>query len=306
LLASPSDARPKIKQVEEAILAWNAMNADAWSIVFRPVRWERDIIPAWGAEAQDCINRELVDNADGMVALFWHRLGAPTSTHVSGTVEEIERFAATGKRPAVYVCKEPLPAEVDATQLGALRDYEVQMRTRGLVFPFAKPDELQKLCFHYLTALAPNVMQQHQRSPQADALHGAWNDVGHFHTLDAALRQMVYLRRQIEVLYDRISRLSEAELEAAPTLGGTDWERAMMLFEEVVMRLPERTHLLCRSMAVEISELRAALLRPLLQGGPNLRAAQEFLVPAMVDLMLGIEDIVRETLADLQAERASA
>lgn len=303
LLASPSDVRPFVRRVEEAIATWNALNADTWAIVFRPLRWERDVVPAWGAAPQDCINRELVDAADGLIALFWHRIGAPTEKHISGTVEEIERFAAAGKRPAVYLNKEPFPADVDVGQLKALREYEESARPRGLMFPFANAEELQNLCVHYLTALAPAILAQHKSQPQAGELHGGWDDVGDVHTLRDALHQMVYLRRQIDILLDRLTALQAHELEAAPALNGTDWERAMVLFEESVMRLPENAHLQCRRLVAEMGVIRASLMRPLLQGGPNLRAARDYFLPMLVDQMLGIEDVVREEIATVGGRR---
>lgn len=282
------------------------MNADVWSVVFRPLRWERDVVPAWGAGPQDCINRELVDAADGLIALFWHRIGAPTERHTSGTVEEIERFAAAGKRPAVYLNREPVPADVDLSQLKALREYEESARPRGLMFGFESREELQRLCLHYLTALAQDIVAQHRTHHQPDRLHGGWDDVGDMHSLRDALHQMVYMRRQIEILFDRLKPLQGQELEAAPALNGTDWERAMILFEESAMRLPETAHLGCRSILADMSALRAALMRPLLQGGPNLRSTREFFLPTLIDQMLGIEDIVREEIAALGARGAAA
>lgn len=306
LLASPSDVRPLLKSVEEAIATWNAINADTWSLVFRPIRWERDVVPAWGGEPQECINRELVDAADGLIALFWHRVGAPTEKHISGTVEEIERFAARGKRPAVYINKEPLPSDVDVSQLAALREYESSARPRGLIFSFADPEELHRLCTHYLTALAPILVAQHRSEADAQGIYGGWNDIGDAHTLRDALKQMVYLRRQLDILLDRLSALHPQELEAAAAFGGTDWERAMILFEEAAMHLPESAHLQCRRMLAEMGVLRAALMKPLLQGGPNLRAARDHLLPALVDYMLGIEDVVREEIAQLGAQATQA
>lgn len=297
LLASPSDVRTRLAEVEEAIHAWNALNSDAYSIVFRPIKWEMDAVPAWGVGAQDCINHELVDNADGLIALFWHRLGEPTREHASGTVEEIERFASRGKRPAIYVSNEPVPKSVDVSQLHAFRNFEHSARERGFVRTFAHQIELRQLCLHYLTALAPVVLREHQGAVRPDQMHGSWNDIGDAFALGEALRQMVYSRRQLEVLLERVVRMDASMQSAGLSLSGTEWERVLTAFEEAVMRLPETTHSVCRSMLVEVVDLRSALSRPLLVGGPNLLAARDHLLPALVDYMLGIEDLVREALA---------
>jgi hypothetical protein len=61
-----------------------------------PRRWELDAIPNAEGHPQDWINRELIDNADILIAVFQARIGSPTKGSISATVEEIQRFIKSG------------------------------------------------------------------------------------------------------------------------------------------------------------------------------------------------------------------
>lgn len=78
LIASPGDTADARDAVEHTILGWNRDRSQRERVVLLPVRWETDSIPEMGSDGQSIINRQLVDSADAVVALFHSRLGAPT------------------------------------------------------------------------------------------------------------------------------------------------------------------------------------------------------------------------------------
>src|SRR5437773_1105640 len=73
----------------EEINAWNEMYSADLNIMLLPVSWETHMAPQLGGRPQEMINKELVDNCDALVGMFWARLGSPTGAEDSGTVEEI-------------------------------------------------------------------------------------------------------------------------------------------------------------------------------------------------------------------------
>jgi hypothetical protein len=107
LIASPGDTVNERRVLREAIEDWNSLNGDQ-GVFLQPVMWERDATPELGDRPQGVINRQLVDNADMLIGIFWTRLGTPTSEADSGTVEEIERVAAAGKPVLLYFSKKPV------------------------------------------------------------------------------------------------------------------------------------------------------------------------------------------------------
>jgi len=143
LIASPGDANTGRDAVEQAILGWNAHRGDSEGLMLRPRRWETDSVPLLGqGDAQSVINAQLVDDADIILAIFYHRLGSATHRAKSGTAEEIERSIARGKPVHLYFSEKPVPYNHDAKQFKALRKFRLEMQGRGLVATFRKESEL--------------------------------------------------------------------------------------------------------------------------------------------------------------------
>src|ERR1017187_10725814 len=127
LIASPGDAIDERDVVDEVIRDWNSSHK-ATGIFLQSLRWELDAVPELGDRAQSIINKQLVDNADFVIALFSARLGTPTGVAVSGTAEEIERLRSVGKHVMVYFSNAPVPRAHDPEQLKLLNEYK-----RGLM-----------------------------------------------------------------------------------------------------------------------------------------------------------------------------
>lgn len=142
LIASPGDTRDERDAVERALHEWNATRAAREQVVLLPRRWETNAVPVLGGSGQGAINKQLLDNADIVIALFDSRLGQATEAAVSGTAEEIERADAAGKQVHVYFSEEPLPRDVDTDQLDALRDFKTLLESKGLLGSYADPGDL--------------------------------------------------------------------------------------------------------------------------------------------------------------------
>jgi hypothetical protein len=48
------------------------------------------------------INRQVLADCDLLVAIFWTRIGSPTGSALSGTVEEIEKHLKAEKPAMLY------------------------------------------------------------------------------------------------------------------------------------------------------------------------------------------------------------
>lgn len=70
-----------------------------------------------GDRPQAIINKQLLEQSDLLVAVFWTRLGSPTGATNSGTVEEIEEHLAAKKPTMLYFSSAPVrPDSVDNEQ----------------------------------------------------------------------------------------------------------------------------------------------------------------------------------------------
>jgi hypothetical protein len=142
LIASPSDTREARDVVEQAILSWNRDRTKTTKVNLLPQRWEVDAVPEMGGDPQSIVNRQLVDDADIVIALFHTRLGLPTTRATSGTVEEIERSQKNGARVHVFFSEMPLPYNHDPKQFEAVRAYRTELSSQGLLGTYVSVDDL--------------------------------------------------------------------------------------------------------------------------------------------------------------------
>ncbi|MCB0902283.1 MAG: DUF4062 domain-containing protein [Actinobacteria bacterium] len=143
LIASPGDVSHARDTIEDALHWWNQTHSWKRGVVFIPWRWETSAIPLLAGTAQSVIDRQGVQDADIVFALFASRLGSPTGTSLSGTAHEIERTAASGKPVHVYFSSQPLPHDIDTDQLEALRQFRKDLELRGLLGTYSDLDDLR-------------------------------------------------------------------------------------------------------------------------------------------------------------------
>jgi nucleoside 2-deoxyribosyltransferase len=156
-LASPSDTEHERETARTAIARWNVEHAPDEKVVLLPVGWETDSVPEWGDHPQLIVNRQLLDACDVLVGIFWTRLGTPTPDGESGTVEEIERFAASAKPVLLYFCRKNADlAAIDTEQLNAVRKFEAACRDRVLYDSYGDTGEFEAKLARALTRVVRN------------------------------------------------------------------------------------------------------------------------------------------------------
>lgn len=133
-IASPGDVNEERRVIRSLIHDWNAAHARTRGVVLLPVGWESDTAALMGARAQEVINSQVIRTADLLIAVFWTRLGTPTSVAPSGTVEEIREFMDAGKPVMVYFSNAPVvPSSIDQAQYSALLAFKAWCQAHGLV-----------------------------------------------------------------------------------------------------------------------------------------------------------------------------
>jgi hypothetical protein len=134
MIASPSDVESERGIIRQVVHEWNNVNSEDKRIVLMPVGWETHAAPSMQGGPQDVINRQVLEDADLLVAAFWTRLGTPTGGAPSGTVKEIEEHLAAGKPAMIYFSAAPVRLDsVDENQYKALKDFKAKCKKRGLI-----------------------------------------------------------------------------------------------------------------------------------------------------------------------------
>jgi len=144
LIASPSDVMKERHIVRQVIQDWNASAGLTQGINLAPVIWETHATPEMGDRPQAIINRQLVDDCDILVGVFWTRMGSPTGAAVSGTAEEISLFVEAQKPALVYFSSMPIsPSAIDVEQYQKLLEFKRLSRSKGLLGEFCTQEELR-------------------------------------------------------------------------------------------------------------------------------------------------------------------
>lgn len=142
LIAAPGDTAAECEQVEGSLASWNVARGRREQTVLMPWRWTKHAVPSLDGPPQSVINRQAVDQADIVIAIFDARLGQQTPDALSGTVEEIDRAQQAQKPVHVYFSREDIPRSADLGQLRALQDFRADLERRGLVGEYADPQDL--------------------------------------------------------------------------------------------------------------------------------------------------------------------
>ena len=145
MIASPSDVAKERQLAREVILEWNAIHAKDRRIVLAPVAWETHASPEMGDRPQAIITKQIARDCDLLIAVFWTRLGTPTGTSPSGTVEEIREHVAAGKPALIYFSEEPVRLDsVDEAQYRALKDFRAECQQKGLYESYSSASEFRE------------------------------------------------------------------------------------------------------------------------------------------------------------------
>jgi len=145
LIVSPGDVEAERRVARDVVNEWNATHSRSRKIVLQPVGWETHSHPEMGDRAQEVLNRQILDDADLLVGIFWSRIGTPTGDAPSGSVEELQRHMESGKPTMVYFSDAPgsLAMGADGQYKRLLVWREGWCAPRGLVETFRSADEFK-------------------------------------------------------------------------------------------------------------------------------------------------------------------
>lgn len=165
LVASPSDCVKERKVAPEIIYSWNAANSLRNAAILEPVLWETHATPAMGDRPQALINKQLVQQCDVLVGVFWTRLGTNTGVAESGTAEEIEEFRKDGKPVLLYFSSAPVvPESIDHDQYQKLITYKKTLQDQGIVFSYDSVGAFRELLQRHLASTIGDLLTAHGKS----------------------------------------------------------------------------------------------------------------------------------------------
>jgi hypothetical protein len=151
MIASPSDVTQEKNIVCQALAEWNVIHSESRKIVLLPISWDTHSSPQMGQHPQKILNQQLLSRSDLLVGIFWTRIGTPTPTHPSGSVEEIEEHIDSEKPTMLYFSKQPVSLDsVDNDQYKRLKGFINRCKQRGLLEEYDDLDDFREKFFRQL------------------------------------------------------------------------------------------------------------------------------------------------------------
>ena len=132
----PGDVLKEIELGRAVVDEWNRIHGEARGYWVKDQHWKTDSHPTLGDRPQAIINKQMLDESDIVVAIFWRRFGSPTGVADSGTAEEIQRSTQRGRKVMVYFSDLESAKASDLGQTEAVWKFRQQLRENGLCSSF--------------------------------------------------------------------------------------------------------------------------------------------------------------------------
>ena len=143
LISCPSDVQEELEMILDIIEEINMTIGEENGINIKCLYWKTNATPESGDNGQNIINKQLLNKADGVIALFWTKFGTPTSRYGSGTEEEIEKAILQDKNVMLYFSNKPInPDKINHEQY--IRVMEFKKRYSGLFHEYNTVEDFKK------------------------------------------------------------------------------------------------------------------------------------------------------------------
>lgn len=213
MIASPTDVAAERSIIREVLYEWNTVNSDSRRVVLLPVGWETDTSPEMGEPPQSIINKQILEDCDLLVGVFWTRIGTSTEEYASGTVAEIEEHMKAGKPVMLYFSGAPVhPDSVDQEQYAELKKFRQSCESRGIYETYGNLNDFRSKFYRQLQLKMNKEKYFLQEISAAD----------HPPEVEPTmpLQNIPSLSREAQVLLKEVSQDSVGNIIHLPYLGG--------------------------------------------------------------------------------------
>lgn len=154
MIASPGDVPGERAIIRELLSEWNVVNSDRSKIVLLPVGWDTHVVPEMGDRPQALINKQILQDCDLLVGVFWTRIGTSTGRAASGTVEEVTEHMSAGKPVMLYFSDAPvIPSSIDHEQYERLFAFKEECKSNGVYESYGDLKDFRSKLYRHLQLL---------------------------------------------------------------------------------------------------------------------------------------------------------
>ncbi len=145
MISCPNDVIRERELLKECVEIINNERNDDWVEL---KYWVTDTFSDAGTPAQESINRQMVDESDGLIAIFNARLGTPVHEYPCGTAEEIALMLSAQKHVSVLFNTSPridLKKGDAIDQITELEKYKKEQSTKWFYKEFKDEESFNEL-----------------------------------------------------------------------------------------------------------------------------------------------------------------
>lgn len=150
-LASPSDVPTERQIAQQVIDKWNVLHSHARKTILQAIGWETHSYSSMEGRPQGILNKQILQDADFLIGIFWCRIGTPTGEHESGTIEEIKEHISAGKPAMLCFSSQPVvPGSIDLEQYEKLMGFKKECFEKGLLVEYDTLEKFQDVLYNSL------------------------------------------------------------------------------------------------------------------------------------------------------------
>lgn len=145
MISCPSDVKTEIEIIKSVVENINDSIGMAMDVFVKTLHWKRNVMPEAGDCPQNLINKQILDKADVIIAIFGNKMGSPTQKYDSGTIEEIEQAIKDGKQVFVYFSDKPVrKSEINAEEEKKIQAFKDKYKDRGIYVVYSSDAEFNE------------------------------------------------------------------------------------------------------------------------------------------------------------------
>lgn len=169
MIGCPGDVQEEVQTAKDVINRWTSLHAEQNGTVLIPINWETHSYPEHGAHPQKILDSQLAGKSDMLVAIFGAKVGTPTDTSLSGTIEEIEEHMKAGKPIMLFFRKYNDLTKTSSEELAKLESFKSSIKSQGLYREYNAEKDFEKafsdaltlfLTDHWLKESIPNTSKE--------------------------------------------------------------------------------------------------------------------------------------------------
>jgi len=204
-VASPDDVSPERHEIQNAVAEWNVTHSRRENIILEPVLWESHSRPELGDRPQAIINKQILEECDILIAIFWTRMGTPTGEEDSGTIEEIKNFCQQKKPVLLYFSNQALTLEkIDLAQFEKVKKFKSESKELGLIAEYTSIEELKKRVMKDISLTVGDLQKRFGFIPRTGISDNSIQS-----SLESLNKRIYIFSQRFEMELDRIFLLNE-------------------------------------------------------------------------------------------------